>query len=442
MGGGSKQDGLSLWPLQWILSEATRYGLIVEFQVPERLVEGIQDPMEYTMPRDKGPHQIPFKNGATVQMWDLNEEFNRPDLQPGANEPSGLTAQLSTSERQISTDDDTAAATIIHPSVFWADDITPLGIKFLNPLTCANKIRQAIKDLNIRPESLYWNLHHTRLVNLERSRPRVLICGPSGVGKSTLVNEVLGDEVSLASSGIDSVQHEIDAELTSSTAGENGDNFIFHDANGFERGLEETLRRVHGFIKKRQETTTFEEQLHCIWYCCNSVARIEEADREFLRSTSSRGVPFIVVFTSRIPADFKTNVESRRDSILDSRCQERRNLVSELSTGQCEICFVTTRGAALFDKYVLGDILCPTPWKELIAQTACAILVCEKLFWLGIKEIRSREIVARALFEVLKQSQEIARFLEQVKTPKLRDLDKTVSNLVLAIRPNLGIVAE
>ncbi|KAJ4320194.1 hypothetical protein N0V84_005979 [Fusarium piperis] len=336
MGGGSKEDGLSLWPLQWILSEAARYGLFLEFQAPERLAKGIQDPVEYTMPGDN--HHIPFKNGAMVQMWDLNEKFNCPNLQPAANEPSGLTAQLKTSERQIFTDNDTASPTIIHPSVFWADDVTPLGIKFLNPLTCANKIRQAIKDVDIRPESLYWNLPHTRVVGLQRSRPRVLLCGPSGVGKSTLVNEVLGEEVSLASSGLDSVQHEIDAELTNTAPEESGNNFVFHDANGFERG---------------------------------SVARIEEADREFIRSTSSRGVPFIVVFTkfdflrrqclsdacrqyyeehpdqprfrsSRIPDGIKIDVESRRDSILDSQCQERQNLVNELSAGQCQACFVTT----------------------------------------------------------------------------------------------------
>ncbi|RSL51373.1 hypothetical protein CEP54_011455 [Fusarium duplospermum] len=298
MGGGLKEDGLSLWPLQWILSEAARYGLSLEFQVPERLVEYVQDPIEYTMPGDN--HHIPFKNGATVQMWDLNEKFNHPNLQPAANGPSGLTTQLGTSERHISTNKEATTATIIHPSVFWADDMTPLGIEFLNPLTCASTIRQAIKEIDIRPESLYWNLHHTRVVNLERSRPRVLICGPSGVGKSTLINEILGEEVSLASSGLNSVQHEIDTELTSTTPGEKGNSFTFHDANGFERGLEETLRRVHSFIKKRQEATTFEEQLHCIWYCCSSVARMEEADREFIRSTSSCGVPFIVVFTNTV----------------------------------------------------------------------------------------------------------------------------------------------
>ncbi|RSL95177.1 hypothetical protein CEP52_012181 [Fusarium oligoseptatum] len=267
MGGGLKEDGLSLWPLQWILSEAARYGLSLEFQASERLVEYVQDPMEYTMPGDN--HHIPFKNGATVQMWDLNEMFNRPNLQPAANRPSGFTAQLSNSERQISTNEEATAATIVHPSVFWADDMTPLGIHFLNPLNCASTIRQAIKEIDIRPESLYWNLHHTRVVDLERSRPRVLICGPSGVGKSTLVNEILGEEVSLASSGLNSVQHEIDTGLTSTTPGENGNSFTFHDANGFERG-----------------------------YCCSSVARMEEADREFIRSASSCGVPFIVVFTN------------------------------------------------------------------------------------------------------------------------------------------------
>lgn len=88
----------------------------------------------------------------------------------------------------------------------------------------------------------------------------------------------------------------------------------------------------------------------------------------------------------------------------------------------------------------VGTTLRHEIWKDIVAQIACAILVCEKLFWLGIKEIRSKEIVARALFEVLKQSKEIARFLGKVKDDA--SFQETVSNLVLAIRPNLGIVAE
>ncbi|UPK94306.1 hypothetical protein LCI18_005241 [Fusarium solani-melongenae] len=408
--------------------------------------------------------------------------------------------------------------------------------------------------------------------------------------------------------------------------------FTFHDANGFERGLEETLRRVHGFIEKRQEATTFEEQLHCIWYCCSSVARMEEADREFIWSTSSRGVPFIVVFTkydflrrdclseacrqycrehpgqpafrsSRIPAEIKADVESLRDSILDSRCLERRDLVNELSIGQCEICFVTTEDedvfqliqelchktqACLMDDILIGihdramirylgqalqqapqrlaetvqqiynmhqgdgtaigrsdwslivrgfqvetgqvlppiyrlDVAAtlsdegavglfsaldainrPSRWWDfdlglsallvvtavkglapvapiiaapllgesvpvvgsvqlatlasryfsngfllrsqafrfLLVQAACAILTYEKLFWLGIKEIRSEEILWRAVVEVVKQLQEMVLSLDQADTSGLSSFEENLLNLVARVRPNLRIVAE
>ncbi|KAJ4320195.1 hypothetical protein N0V84_005980 [Fusarium piperis] len=85
--------------------------------------------------------------------------------------------------------------------------------------------------------------------------------------------------------------------------------------------------------------------------------------------------------------------------------------------------------------------MAPEVYRDLTALAACAILTYEKLFWLGIKEIRSKEILARAAIEVLKQSQEIVRFLKQVKT-NVNDFEKTLSSLVVAMRTNLEIVAE
>ena len=83
LGGSCKQDGLSLWPLQWILSEACEYGLVLGFQArPEMQVE---DPETYTMPKGKGPHRIPFKNGANIKMWNLVEQFLVDGFQPMVN---------------------------------------------------------------------------------------------------------------------------------------------------------------------------------------------------------------------------------------------------------------------------------------------------------------------------------------------------------------------
>ena len=62
-------------------------------------------------------------------------------------------------------------------------------------MSFSGQIRQRISDIDIQPESLYWNQSHTRIVNVQRGRPRVLLCGPSGVGKSSLINEILDKAV-------------------------------------------------------------------------------------------------------------------------------------------------------------------------------------------------------------------------------------------------------
>lgn len=160
----------------------------------------------------------------------------------------------------------------------------------LSPLSFSRELRQSRRDVDVRSEFLFWNQHHTRVVETQRSRTRVLICGPSGVGKSSLVNTVLKNEVvsrangnleprcklaylthltiawqSTESSGPISVEHDINAELVSEIQAKDGSDFVFHDANGFERGLEKTSRRVQIFLEDRQKRTKFEEQLHGIW---------------------------------------------------------------------------------------------------------------------------------------------------------------------------------
>ena len=83
LGGACKQDGISLWPLQWIISEACHYGLVLGFKGHDKI--RIQDPSTYTMPTGKGPYQIPFKNGATVEMWNLEEQLRTDGLHPVIN---------------------------------------------------------------------------------------------------------------------------------------------------------------------------------------------------------------------------------------------------------------------------------------------------------------------------------------------------------------------
>lgn len=83
LGGSRRQDGLSLWPLQWIMSEACEHGLVFDFKAHEKV--RIIDPLILAMPAGKGPHRIPFRNGANVTMWNLEEIFLMDGFHPIVN---------------------------------------------------------------------------------------------------------------------------------------------------------------------------------------------------------------------------------------------------------------------------------------------------------------------------------------------------------------------
>ena len=82
LGGGAKDDGLSLYPLQWMLIESKRYGLILEF-VPVEGRETIENPLAVVFPKpdqlraainsedDIGSWHFEYKGGIKVEMCDL-----------------------------------------------------------------------------------------------------------------------------------------------------------------------------------------------------------------------------------------------------------------------------------------------------------------------------------------------------------------------------------
>lgn len=81
--------------------------------------------------------------------------------------------------------------TIIHPSVYYFDDMTPLGIVFINMLSCRSMIRKKKMEIDQESKTLFWNEGYSRRVNTERSKTRVLVCGTLGIGKSSIINLIL-----------------------------------------------------------------------------------------------------------------------------------------------------------------------------------------------------------------------------------------------------------
>lgn len=184
------------------------------------------------------------------------------------------------------------SAGFVHPSVFYHDDVTPLGLIWLNPLKSRHAIRGNRKRLALQWHELFWNREFKQRVDLTLRHPRVLVCGAFGAGKSALINLALGENVAVENEEYTPTDHNIDRELASSRS-----HFIFHDSCGFEPGQQDHFAKVQAFLDSRRRQTTFTSQLHCVWYCIGArQRRISTCDQDFFSRIDFNRVTVILVF--------------------------------------------------------------------------------------------------------------------------------------------------
>jgi hypothetical protein len=86
----------------------------------------------------------------------------------------------------------------IHPSVLIHDQLSASGYKAISTLSCAEDIRSAARDMDWLPwNSLYSTRNESMRLyqDLHVRYARTLVCGSTGVGKSSLINAVAGEEL-------------------------------------------------------------------------------------------------------------------------------------------------------------------------------------------------------------------------------------------------------
>lgn len=140
-----------------------------------------------------------------------------------------------------------------------------------------------------------WAEEFQRRFDEERQRIgrfNVLICGKTGVGKSTLVNAIFGDDVAKTGNGVPVTLR------TEYFAHDRLPIGIF-DSQGFEVGEagDTILKRMGEEIKKRRKEP-IAEQVHVVWYLVRATdRRFEDAQAHFVERLAALGVPVIVVLT-------------------------------------------------------------------------------------------------------------------------------------------------
>lgn len=128
-----------------------------------------------------------------------------------------------------------------------------------------------------------------------------LVAGKSGVGKSTLINTIFGEELTKTGVGkpvtdaMQLIEKENFPVRIYDTVGFELKSTAFKAKDLLKNFKENDLKK---FIKKAQSTADTKEHLHVIWYLISGTsARIEESEIEFIQWLVKKDLPVVVVLT-------------------------------------------------------------------------------------------------------------------------------------------------
>ena len=144
----------------------------------------------------------------------------------------------------------------------------------------------------------------------------IVLVGPSGVGKSTLINSILELEKK-TETRFGKPQTQTIEFFTSSKIP-----FLrLADSKGIEKnidsGTDDTYKAIKDFINKQIETRDPDKYIHCIWYCWTG-SRLEKSEQDILLKLSKQyaldTLPVISVYTNAIN---KTHTIKAKEYIHD-----------------------------------------------------------------------------------------------------------------------------
>ncbi|CAM1501428.1 Fc.00g105900.m01.CDS01 [Cosmosporella sp. VM-42] len=314
--GGTTDDGLSLYPLQWVLLESIRAGLsLVSMEKPtgsENLLALVFPQYAGNLPNLDGSEDIEWRlrysNGIEISMFDLQSSHSADLGIKGDTHSLKLSSECYSrgSTRKIfgvggleGWNGNDPHGTIIHPSLFCILDRYPRYLELPNLKPLKGKISN-FQDTGLVDDNNQlapW-LQDMQLQASGVKAFRILVCGKTGVGKSTLINKVFGVELTSESESYDQGVHDINEAFESPRH----PGLLIHDSRGWQAGSDDELDLIAKFLRNRAFQEDPAKALHVIWFCVDAdVSRIEEADKRTFSTIAqfSHHVPVFVVGTKK-----------------------------------------------------------------------------------------------------------------------------------------------
>ncbi|KAJ4002644.1 hypothetical protein NW766_012769 [Fusarium irregulare] len=279
--GGTTHDGLSLYPLQWMVLESLYSGLGLNNMGDSKAND---NPMTLVFPQFAGnlpaldgseeiEWRLQYTNGLRTSMFDLQSAHGKKSttgVEIHSIKPDTDCFKRPASRKIFEGLDKTLKGwcdagpygNMIHPSVFCILDRYPRHGD-LNSFKLLKKPISNFQDAHLIAEEdqmAPW----LRDMQLEASGVkafRILVCGKTGVGKSTLINKVFGVEMTDESLSYDQGVHDINVAFESPKH----PGLLIHDSRGWQAGSDAELDLIAKFLRHRAFQEDPAEALHVIW---------------------------------------------------------------------------------------------------------------------------------------------------------------------------------
>ncbi|KAI7716251.1 hypothetical protein KC353_g5518 [Hortaea werneckii] len=378
LGGVAKRSGLGLYPLQWMAIEASNCGL--SFTPLTSQSTSHESLLSSVLPlaSDGGEAAWCFTaaNGIKTHIRDIrglhSASDSRNDTALRLISKYGSIRQKR--QREIFTSngylggycDWAPQGTILHPSVYMlVDEHSSITLEMREV-----KLQRYLEDWREKMLGSKDGVVNTGfwLDQDDDDAPdpgplRVLVCGNTGVGKSTLINRTFGVDVTQSSNRTRGI-HDVQEEITF----DGRPDLIVHDSGGFEAGADSEFLAIERFLQDKSTKVNVSERLHVIWFCIdiNSSRTLQTVTEKLFQAVSryANDVPIVLVATKKdelLDIEFGIHRKALRkagqrldedacDAYAEQKLQERvamiRSEMESVPGGKLEACVAVSQDDA------------------------------------------------------------------------------------------------